>query len=178
MSGMAQFVSSLNLSRFVARLRVERDLTTRSLLHKLLIEEASNLAVNLGQLGSLQHEVIAGRARIAIQIAVVETLAANGQDARLAESMLCDLIEVQKTIERYRQVIVEAMDRNHDTHNAASMNHASKMAVAKKGGKNDQVDCCCWFCLSRRNIGASDDTRADSSAGWHDHASRCRLRAG
>ena len=125
MSDMAQFVSSLNLSRFVGRLRVERDPTTRSSLHKLLIEEASNLAFNLGQLGSLQREVIAGRARIAIQIAVVETLAANGQDARLAESMLCDLIEVQKTIERYRRVIVEAMDRNRDTHSAASTNHAS-----------------------------------------------------
>jgi hypothetical protein len=124
MSDMAQFVSRLNLSRFVARLRVERDLTTRSLLHQLLIEEASNLAFNLGQLSSLQREVIAGRARIAIQIAVVETLAANGQDARLAESILCDLIEVQKTIERYRQIIVEAMDRNHDTQNAA------KIAVA------------------------------------------------
>jgi hypothetical protein len=130
MSDVAQFVSSLNLSRFAARLRVERDPTTRSSLHRLLIEEASNLAFNLGQRGSLQREVIAGRARIAIQIAVVETLAANGQDARLAESMLCDLIEVQKTIERYRQVIVEAMDRNHDTRNAARMNHASKMAVA------------------------------------------------
>src|ERR1700746_1040128 len=111
MSDMAQFVSSLNLSRFV----VERDPTTRSLLRGLLIEEASNLAFNLGQLGSLQHEVIAGRARIAIQIAVVETLAANGQDTRLAESMFCDLIEVQKTIERYRRIIVEAMDRNHAT---------------------------------------------------------------
>ena len=114
MSDVAQFVSSLNLSRFAARLRVERDPITRSSLHRLLIEEASNLAFNLGQLGSLQREVIAGRARIAIQIAVVETLAANGQDARLAESML--YVEVQKTIERYRRVIVEAMDRNHDTH--------------------------------------------------------------
>ena len=113
MSDMAQFVSDLNLSRFVARLRVERDPATRSSLHRLLIEEASNLAFNLGQLGNLQHEVIAGRARIAIQIAVVETLAANGQDARLAESMLCNLIDAQKTIEQYRQVIVEAMDRNH-----------------------------------------------------------------
>jgi hypothetical protein len=103
MSDVAQFVSSLNLSRFAARLRVERDPTTRSSLHRLLIEEASNLALSLGQLGSLQREVIAGRARIAIQIAVVETLAANGQDARLAESTLCDLIEVQKTIERYHQ---------------------------------------------------------------------------
>jgi hypothetical protein len=129
MSDVAQFVSSLNLSRFAAGLRVERDPTTLSSLHRLLIEEASNLAFNLGQLGSLQREVIAGRARIAIQIAVVETLAASGQDARLAESMLCDLIEVQKTIEQYRQVIVEAADRDHDTRNAASMNHASEMAV-------------------------------------------------
>ena len=130
MSDVAHFVGRLNLSRFAARLRVERDPTTRSSLHRLLLEEANNLAFNLGQLDSLQREVIAGRARIAIQIAVVETLAANAQDARLAESMLCDLIEVQKTIERNRRVIVEAMDRNHDTHNAASMNHATKMAMA------------------------------------------------
>jgi hypothetical protein len=115
MSDVAQFVSSLNLSRFAARLRVERDPITRSSLHRLLIEEASNLAFNLRRIDGLRREVIAGRARTDIQIAVVETLAANGQDARLAESMVCDLIEVQKTIERYRQVIVEAMDRNHDT---------------------------------------------------------------
>jgi hypothetical protein len=106
MSDVAQ-VSGLNLSRFAAGLRVERDPTTRSLLHRLLIEEASNLAFNLGQLGSLRREVVAAGARIAIQIAVVETLAANGRDARLAESMLCDVIEVQKTIERYRQVVLD-----------------------------------------------------------------------
>jgi hypothetical protein len=54
MSDMAQFVGSLNLSRFVARLRVERDPTTRSSLNRLLLEEANNLAFNLGQPGSLQ----------------------------------------------------------------------------------------------------------------------------
>ena len=70
MSDMAQFVSSLNLSRFAGRLRVERDPITRSSLLRLLIEEANNLAFNLGQLGSLQSEVIEGRARIAIQIAI------------------------------------------------------------------------------------------------------------
>src|SRR6266480_1038743 len=48
----------------------------------------------------------------------------------------------------------------------------------KKEEKNDQVDCCCWLCLSRRNFGASNDARADSSAGRHDHASRRRLRRG
>jgi hypothetical protein len=72
MSDMAQFVSSLNVSRFVARLRVERHPTTRSSLHRLFLEEANNLAFNLGQLGSLRREVIEGRARIAIQTAVVE----------------------------------------------------------------------------------------------------------
>jgi hypothetical protein len=71
MSDVAHFVGRLNLSRFAARLRVERDPTTRSLLHTLLLEEANNLALNLGQLGSLQREVIEGRARISIQMAFV-----------------------------------------------------------------------------------------------------------
>jgi hypothetical protein len=104
MDDTAQFVSSLNVARFVDRLRVEHDPAIRRSLNRLLLREWDNLGIKLGQLGNVQREVIAGRARIAIQIAVVETLAANGQDARLAESMLCDLIEVQKTIERYRQV--------------------------------------------------------------------------
>jgi hypothetical protein len=56
----------------------------------------------------LRREVIEGGARIAIQIAVVETLAANGQDTRLAEGVVSELIDVQKTIEQYRQVIVDA----------------------------------------------------------------------
>jgi hypothetical protein len=77
----------------------------------LLLEEANNLAFNLGQLGSLQREVIEGRARIAIQIAFVETLTANGQDAGWAENVLSNLIDVQRTIEQYRQVIFEATDQ-------------------------------------------------------------------
>ena len=119
----------------MAGLRVESDPTTRSALHRLLLEEANNLAFNLGRLGSLQREVIEGRARIAIQIAFVETLTANGQDARWAESVLSNLIEVQKTIEQYRQVIVDATGRNHDTHNAASINHATKKGDGLKGRK-------------------------------------------
>ena len=116
MRDVAQFVSSLNLSKFAARLRVERDPTTRSSLHRLLLEEANNLAFNLGQLGSLQREVIEGRARIA-KTALVETLTANGQDATSAENLLSKLIGVQKTIEQYRQVIVDATYENHNTHN-------------------------------------------------------------
>lgn len=43
---------------------------------------------------------------------------------------------------------------------------------------NDQIDSCCCLCLGRRNIGASNDTRAASTAGRHDHASRLVMRAG
>jgi hypothetical protein len=52
------------------------------------------------------------------------------------------------------------------------------MLIKHNGGGNDQVDCCCWFCFSCRDIRASNDTRADTSAGWHDHPSRLGLRAG
>jgi hypothetical protein len=77
-SDVAQFVGRLNLSRFAASFRVERDPTTRPSLHRLLLEEADDLAFNLGQLGSLQGDVIEGKAQIAIQMALIETLAANG----------------------------------------------------------------------------------------------------
>ena len=75
-------MSGCPVARRLAAIRVERDPTTRSSLGRLLLEEANNLAFNLGQLGSLQREIIEGRARIAIQIAFVEILTANGQDAR------------------------------------------------------------------------------------------------
>jgi hypothetical protein len=112
MNDMAQFVGNLNLAKFVARLRVERDPTARLSLHRLLLEEANNLGFNLGQLGSLQRIVVEGRARIAIQIAVVETLCANGQDVKLATIELEKLKEIQSIVEQYRQIIVDAVDPN------------------------------------------------------------------
>ena len=50
----------------------------------------------MGKLGDVQREVIEGRARITIQIAVVETLVANDQDVRLAEGMLNNLVEIKE----------------------------------------------------------------------------------
>jgi hypothetical protein len=111
MDDTAQFVSSLNVARFVDRLRVEHDPAIRRSLNRLLLREWDNLGINLGQLGNVQREVIEGRARVAIQIALVETLTATGQDVRLAERILHNLIEIQNTIEQYRRVIVDATER-------------------------------------------------------------------
>ena len=99
----AQFASNLNVARFVDRLREEHDPATRALLHRLLLEEWNKSGFNLKQLGKLRRQMIASSARIEIQKAVVGTLAANGQDVRLAEGVLSNLIEIQRIFEqRYR----------------------------------------------------------------------------
>ena len=115
MNDTAQFVSDLNVATFLDRLRVEPDAATRASLHKLLLEELNNLGFNLKQLGCVQRQVIEGKARIAMQMAVVETLSTNGQDVRLAESELGKLVEIQSMVEQYRQVVVDALYRDHDT---------------------------------------------------------------
>ena len=114
MNDTAQFVSDLNVATFLDRLRVEPDAATRASLHKLLLEEFNNLGFNLKQLGSVQRQVIEGKARIAMQMAVVETLSANGQDVKLAESELGRLVEIQSMVEQYRQVVVDALYRDHN----------------------------------------------------------------
>jgi hypothetical protein len=114
MDDTAQFVSNLNVARYVDRFRVEHDPATRASLHTLLLEELSNSGFNLRQLGSVQRQVIEGEARIAKQMAVVGTLSANGQDVRLAESELGRLVEIQSMVEQYRQVVVDALYRDHD----------------------------------------------------------------
>jgi hypothetical protein len=103
MDDTAQFASDLNVARFVDKLREEQDPGTRALLHSLLLEEWNKFGFNLKQLAKLRRQMIGGSARIAIQKAVVETLAANGQDVRLAEGLLSNLVEIQRIFEeRYR----------------------------------------------------------------------------
>jgi hypothetical protein len=99
----AQFVSDLNVARFVDRLREEHGPATRALSHGLSLEEWNKSGLNSRQLGKLRRQMIASSARIAIQKAVVGTLAANGQDVGLAEGVLSNLVEIQRIFEqRYR----------------------------------------------------------------------------
>ena len=126
MNDTARFVSNLNVARFVDKLRVEHAPATRASLHTLLLEEFNNLGFNLKQLGCVQRQVIEGRARIAIQIAVVETLTDDGQDVRLAKGELGKLIEIQSMIEQYRRAIVDSIYRDHDAlHQSRSSNYLS-----------------------------------------------------
>src|SRR5215472_5381079 len=94
MHDAAQFAPDLNAARF------EHDPATRALLHRLLLEEWNTSGFNLKQLGKLRRQMIASSARIAIQKALVGTLAANGQDVKLAEGVLSNLVEIQRIFEQ------------------------------------------------------------------------------
>jgi hypothetical protein len=106
----ALFVSDLNVARFLDKLRVEHDPASRASLHRLLLEQRGKRGFSLKRLGKVRRQIIEASVRIAIQKAVVETLAANGQDVSAAEDMLSKLVEVQIVFEQqYRDVIVDAM---------------------------------------------------------------------
>ena len=112
MDDTAQFVSNLNVARFVDKLQGEHDPATRALSHGLLLEEWNKSGFNLKQLGKMRCQMIEGNARIAIQKAVVETLAANSQDVQLAEHTLRNLVEIQKIFEEHHKTIVNAIHRS------------------------------------------------------------------
>jgi hypothetical protein len=112
MDNTAQFVSDLNVARFVEKLRVERDPAIRASLQRLLLKELESLGFNCEQLGNVQRQIAEGRRRIEIQQAVAESLTANGQDVERAENTLSNLVEIQRIFEQYRQAILDATDRN------------------------------------------------------------------
>ena len=55
---------------------------------------------------------------------------------------------------------------------------ANMSGDGRQGGRHDQVDRYCLLCLWRRSLGASDDSRPDSSAGCRHHTSCRGLRPG
>jgi hypothetical protein len=108
MNNTAQFVSDLNVARFVDRLRLENDPVMRASLQRLLLTELENLGFNCEQLGNVQCQMTEGRRRIEIQKAIIERLKANGQDIRLAENGLRNLVEIQRIFKQHRQAILDA----------------------------------------------------------------------
>ena len=111
MSNMAQFVSDLNVARFLDKLRVERNPALRASLRRLLLEEEDKLG-SKERLGRVQHHIAEGRRRITRQKALIERLEAKGHDVKVAEGTLHNLIEIQEIFEQYRRTILDAVDRN------------------------------------------------------------------
>jgi len=112
MNETAQFVSDLNIARFLDKLRLEHDPATRTVLQRLLIEEEGKFGGSVERLSTVQRHIAEGNRRISLQKALVAKLAADGEDVGPAETMLSTLVEIQRIFEQYRQVILDTIDRN------------------------------------------------------------------
>ena len=112
MDEMAQFISNLNVARFVDRLQLEDEPTRRAVLQKLLVEEEDKLGRNAERLSKLERHITEGNRRIGLQKAVIERLRTNSCDIRLAERTLNNLFEIQRIFEHHRQAILDTMDRD------------------------------------------------------------------
>jgi hypothetical protein len=112
MNETAQFVSDLNIARFLDKLRLEHDPATRTVLQRLLIEEEDRFGGSVERLSTVQRHIAEGNRRISLQKALVAKLAANGEDIGPAEMTLSNLVEIQRIFEQYRQVILDTIDRN------------------------------------------------------------------
>jgi hypothetical protein len=112
MDNTAQFVSDLNVARFLERLRSEHDPAIRASLQRLLLEEVDKLGRSAERRKSVHRHSAEGRRRIEMQKALIAKLKSDGKDVRLAESALSNLVETQRIFEHYRQVVLDAIDRD------------------------------------------------------------------
>jgi hypothetical protein len=112
MNETAQFVSDLNIARFLDKLRLEHDPAMRTVLQRLLIEEEDKFGGSVERLSTVQRHIAEGNHRISLQKTLIEKLAANSEDIGSAERTLSNLVEIQRIFEQYRQIILDTIDRN------------------------------------------------------------------
>jgi hypothetical protein len=101
MDDTAQFVCDLNVARFVEKLWSEHDPHMRVSLKKLLVEEEDKFGRDAERLSNLQRYIAEGSRRITSQKSLIRRLRANGNDSRMAEITLTNLIEIQRLFEHY-----------------------------------------------------------------------------
>jgi dihydropteroate synthase len=111
MDNTAQFVSDLNVARFVDRLRLEHDPAMRALLQGLLLKEMKDLGCDCKHLGNVVRQIAEGRRRIEIQNGVIESLTISDRDVGPAKNTLRNLVEIQRIFEQYRHAILDAAER-------------------------------------------------------------------
>ena len=77
---MENFIHERNVLRFSARLEIEKDPKTRSLLSKLLIEEENKFAVTAERLDKAEQQIAECKGRISRQRDLIDKLQNDGHD--------------------------------------------------------------------------------------------------
>ena len=120
MDATAQFVSDLNVARFVDQLRWQDDPATRTVLQRLLLEEVRKFGFNLDQLSMVDRQISEARDRVRVQEKIIERLKIKGYDTTGAESLLSNLVGIQRIFEQHRRVILDSANRDSCHHSNRS----------------------------------------------------------
>jgi len=112
MDDTAQFVSDLNVARFVDQLRWQNDPAIRTVLQRLLFEEVCKFGFNWGQLSMVDRQISEARERIRAQRNLIQRLSIMGHDTKRDESLLTNLVGIQEIFEQHRRAILDSANRN------------------------------------------------------------------
>jgi hypothetical protein len=110
---MDRFIARANIKHLRGQLEYELDPACRATLMKLLVEEEDKLARDLSLLADLDQHIGNGHHRIQRQMVVVATMERDGHDGvGQAKALLVYLEEAQNLHERYRQLVLKAVQES------------------------------------------------------------------
>ena len=112
MDAMAKFISDHNVEKFVDQLRWQLDPSVRTALQRLLLEEECKLGVNFEQLSVVNRQLSDAEERIRAQKCLIGRLRIKGHETASAECLLNNLVGIERIFKQYRQVILNAINRN------------------------------------------------------------------
>ncbi len=103
---MHKFVARENIRHFRDRLETETDPTTRSLLHRLLVQEEDKLGHDSEALREIENHIERAKGHVSRQQALVGSRERDGRDITQAVMLLNTFSETLLVIEVHREKIL------------------------------------------------------------------------
>jgi DNA-binding CsgD family transcriptional regulator len=110
--GVSEVATEQNIVRYADLFCHEIDFVEQGRTRALLVGEEKRFGFHSEQLDRVDLHIDHGRGRVVQQRALVDRLERRGGDARVAVALLAGLVELVDLFERYRNLILDALDRN------------------------------------------------------------------
>ncbi len=108
---MDRFIARENIRHYRDMLLSEIEPEVRSRVHKLLVED--KLGKDLPLLVDIERHIADGAQRIEAQQSRVCVMQADGHDVGRAQAFLNGMMESQRILIRYHQLVANEIGRNH-----------------------------------------------------------------
>jgi DNA-binding CsgD family transcriptional regulator len=109
---MSDLAPEQNIARYADLFCHETDGAEQRRTRALLVGEENRLGFHTEQLDRVDRQIDHARERVVQQRALVDRHERRGGAARVAVALLASLVELLDLFERYRNLILDALDRN------------------------------------------------------------------